>query len=159
MRQIVITVAFLIIALVGICGFAFSEDMFGDMIGVLKDDRVAANEESARTSLKTIHTAFQAYYWREGNTYPQSLNDLTKSEPPYISNYLAEGSYMGYMFEVTDSSDDDYLVVAHPDLSLPSEDSGRYSYCVMKDGLIRQSPEGVKIDSYDTARGLAVVKE
>lgn len=129
------------------------------LVGVLEDDRILGNEESASVTLRALSTAFQSYYYSNKNIYPNTLSELANAKPPYIDSYLAEGSpYMGYKHKIVDVSQDSYLIVAYPDPSVPAKLSGRYSFCIMEDGIVRINRKDGRINSRDVCKILPEFK-
>lgn len=127
-------------------------------IEVAEKDRIYANEETVFTSLSTLSTAFQVYRSVNG-AYPKTLLELSNAKPPYIPSFLnEEDSHMGYKYRIGDSSQNSYLIMAYPDPSTPPEFSGRYSFCVTEDGLVRVGHENKAAASYDTCRSLPAYK-
>jgi hypothetical protein len=123
-------------------------------------DRILSNEESAATNLRTVCSASNLYY-HYYNRYPKNLAELGKqtgSMPPFIDGILATGIRQGYKFEIVDTNNSNFLVTAYPDPSKPTHWSGRYSFCIMKDGIVRVSKEGNPVKSYGDANKLPEYK-
>ncbi len=102
--------------------------------------RKAAAEKSAMSELKTIGTAAEAYYIREGQ-YPTNtttfFNDLVSKD--LLSDYYANksGSYTksGYQISVNSTDEDDYTLTAKP----TSEKKGNKCYRVTTGGVLYQA--------------------
>ncbi|OGX28130.1 MAG: hypothetical protein A3F87_03085 [Omnitrophica WOR_2 bacterium RIFCSPLOWO2_12_FULL_51_24] len=77
--------------------------------------RIQADETSAIASLRTISTACVGYRSIQSPlTYPNSLNELSITTPPYIDQILGSGAKEGYNFTYTLVSPDQYTVTASP---------------------------------------------
>jgi len=138
--------------------YLFAGGILEAAITSLEQERRIASEETAKVRLRYIHAAFQSYYYEHNNIYPKTLHELKKEKPPYI-DIDENDARQGYKYKIVDSSKSTYLIVAYPDPSLPAKFTGRYYFCVMEDGLVRQAPEGTIIDTYEVAKTLKVVEE
>ncbi len=102
--------------------------------------RKAAAEKSAMSELKTLGTAAEAYYIREGS-YPTNtssfLSDLASKD--LLSDYYSDktGSYTksGYTINVTQTTSDEYNIVATP----VSAKKGNKCYKVTTGGVLYQA--------------------
>ncbi len=100
--------------------------------------RVAANEGAAMGNLKTLNTACQAYHIDQ-QTYPESIQTLSTTNPPYIDNVLGSGTRQGYEF-VYESSDSDHFTI-HANPIHTGLLKGRYFY-LDESGTIRTRTDG-----------------
>lgn len=58
---------------------------------------IAQNESNAQATLKLISAALEDYAKDHLGTYPASLSDLTKNNPPYLDKvYITKPSVKGY---------------------------------------------------------------
>ncbi len=92
--------------------------------------RIAANEEMAIRSVRTIATASSTYQV-DKSTYPVALEDMQKAG--LIDETLASGRKSGYHFTYT-STGDHFFVVAMPETS---GTTGNRSFCAAEDFVIR----------------------
>ncbi|MBM3252161.1 MAG: type II secretion system protein [Candidatus Omnitrophica bacterium] len=61
--------------------------------------RLSASQAAAKTTLKILSTAYEAYAADNGGTYNISTNALTSTNPRYINKDYADGSERrGYTF-------------------------------------------------------------
>ena len=136
----------------------FAEGFLEKTIGGLEQERLKANEDTACATLKTIASAFEVY--RSMNQkYPKTINELLNTKPPLIPSYMGDGkSSMGYKHEVIVSGDNNYLIVASPDSSMPAKFTGRYSFCIMEDGKIRRAKKDISITDYEIAQSLELLE-
>ncbi|OGX46673.1 MAG: hypothetical protein A3G38_00720 [Omnitrophica WOR_2 bacterium RIFCSPLOWO2_12_FULL_51_8] len=66
--------------------------------GIMKSI-IDANESSALSTLKLISAALENYAKDNRGSYPASLSELTKPQPPYLDKgYLAQAPIKGYQF-------------------------------------------------------------
>jgi len=75
--------------------------------------RVAANEAAAMANLKAVGNSCQAYHIDQ-QSYPNSLLDLSTSNPPYIDNVLGSGEKQGYEFIYESTDADHFTIHANP---------------------------------------------
>ncbi|HSR52913.1 MAG TPA: prepilin-type N-terminal cleavage/methylation domain-containing protein [Acidobacteriota bacterium] len=98
----------------------------------LVQSRIAANEASAISSVRTITTAQIAFFAGVGNgAFAGSLGDLNANE--LIDAVLAAGQKDGYNFAVTGNGNAGFTVTASP----VSESTGRRSFFSDETGVIR----------------------
>jgi prepilin-type N-terminal cleavage/methylation domain-containing protein len=122
--------------------------------------RVAANEASAASSLRTINTAqitYDSSYPTAG--YATTLTALggTSCTPPdetaacLIDNQLSTGTKSGYAFTITGygSPASTYLVAGSP-----MSGSGNRSFCTIESAVIFVDPTGSAITDHDACQNL-----
>jgi prepilin-type N-terminal cleavage/methylation domain-containing protein len=105
----------------------------------LLSSRKAANEASAISSLRTIHSA-QATYQATlgGNTaYAGAIGGLSATGVDLIDDQLGTGSKSGYTFTVASSASQVYCAEAHP--TTPGT-TGTRSFAVNQQGVIMGAP-------------------
>jgi len=93
--------------------------------------KIAANEASAISSVRTLCTAEFSYAATTGNGSFGDLAALQGEEPPLIDEDLADGGKQGYTFAVTGAADA-FEVTASPD----SENTGRRTFTANQSGVI-----------------------
>lgn len=120
-------------------------------------ERLLANEQSAIANLKVIASA-ATLYQLDNNKLPQKLADLGQGKPAYIDEVLASGAKNGFKFEIIESNDACFLVVAYPDPQVPANRSGIHSFCMMKDGAVRLDKEAKRVESCESCSGLPEYK-
>ena len=76
--------------------------LFALSINSLIRSRMTANEAAAIRTLRTLHSAFVSY--RAVNPgYPETIEDLGRTTPPYIDRVLARtATRRGYIFRMAD---------------------------------------------------------
>jgi type II secretion system protein G len=74
--------------------------------------KIAANESSAQSTLKSIANALETYTISNGR-YPSEMTSLIGAAPPYLSRDYFTGVYNGYTFTPV-LNDYDYSVTAAP---------------------------------------------
>jgi len=105
--------------------------------------RIAANESSSVSSIRTITTAEITYAANHNGAFACSLSDLNADQ--LIDNVLATGQKSGYRFEITSCTPADagveakYEVVARP---VTASQSGRRAFCADETAVIRIDPGG-----------------
>ncbi len=68
------------------------------IMGIMKSI-IDANESSALSTLKLISAALENYAKANNGSYPTSLSELTKPQPPYLDkSYIAQAPIKGYQF-------------------------------------------------------------
>jgi type IV pilus assembly protein PilA len=102
----------------------------------LVNARIAANEGSAISSLKTILTSNEQYNTRY-HEYAEFLSDL--GDTGYIDSLLAAGTKSGYVFNYVGNIND-WNIVAAPEIS---GQTGHRSFYVDQSGVIRWEPSGI----------------
>ncbi|HSR66916.1 MAG TPA: prepilin-type N-terminal cleavage/methylation domain-containing protein [Acidobacteriota bacterium] len=103
----------------------------------LVQSRIAANEASAITSVRTVTTAQIAFFSVAGNgSFAASLADLNAVE--LVDEVLAAGQKDGYTFAVTGNGAAGFTVTASP----ISESTGRRSFFSDETGVIRWAAGG-----------------
>jgi type IV pilus assembly protein PilA len=122
--------------------------------------RIAANEASAATTVRSINTAqvtYQATYPAIG--YARDLASLGGAEPCasqatacLVENKIvvatAPSGLYGYVFAVATSSDGkEYVVSAVP---TARNQTGVRSFCSTEDGVVRVDAKGVAVPDHDT---------
>jgi len=112
---------------------------------VADKDRMSSNEEMASHTLRTLSTGYQSYQFSE-KVAPKSCEELANTNPPYIGNYMCEEEG-AYVFKIIPERDGCYLIVGYPNPSKPPEWSGRYSFCIMEDNIVRVDKNGGSIES------------
>lgn len=92
------------------------------------------NQLLAQVNLKLLSTALENYARNNKNTYPASIEQLTKSSPVYLErNYLSASSIRGYEYDCQRLDASGYNCSAAPvDCKL----TGRMVYSVSTGGLI-----------------------
>ncbi len=75
--------------------------------------KVAANESSAQTTLKSIANSLETYTISNGR-YPSEMTSLIGAAPPYLNKDYFTGIYNGYTFSATSLSDYNYSITAVP---------------------------------------------
>ena len=113
--------------------------------------RRSANEASAISSLRTIHSAQATYQATEGaNTNYGTLGQLSAVSAPstsgLIDTALATGVKSGYNFTVTVTTPQVYCATAAP--STPGTTGNRY-FAVSQPGVIYAGPSAVSCDDTD----------
>ena len=103
--------------------------------------RVAANEASAITSLKTINWA-SITYKATNSVYPSNLSDLITCNPSYIDSALASGMKQGYNFSLI-STNSTFSITAVP--TVPNI-TGVRTFYTDTGGVIRASGNGATAD-------------
>jgi prepilin-type N-terminal cleavage/methylation domain-containing protein len=100
--------------------------------------RINSNEIAALSNLNTLGKAVQQYYMSNGYRYPANLTDLAlpNSNPPYITQEMASGSFSGYQYAYTYVDDDSFYIKANP--RAPGRTGVRYFY-LDETGVIRQN--------------------
>ena len=125
--------------------------------------RMAANEASAVSSIRTINTGMITY----GSTYPTvgfataltNLGGTTPCTPSsstacLIDSVLAGGTKSGYKFAATGSGGTpmvQYYATATP---VTANQTGIRSFCAFEDAVVRVQPGGGAIGSEGTCQGL-----
>jgi type II secretory pathway pseudopilin PulG len=113
--------------------------------------RIHANEAAAVASLRTISMASDAYRSVQGY-YPNRVEELTSTSPPYISEDFASGARQGYIFSIVDTnSTSTFLATALPE---NKGTTGSFSFCVTEDGIVRCDDEGSNILSHYSCTSL-----
>ena len=118
--------------------------------------RRAANEASAISSLRTIHSAQATYQATVGGnvTYAGSLGSLGTAQSPdpngLIDSALATGSKSGYTFVVTAPAPQVYCATAAP--TTPGTTGNRY-FAVSQPGVIYAGPSAVACDDTGVLSG------
>jgi type IV pilus assembly protein PilA len=131
--------------------------------------RIAANEASAASTVRSIDTAqvtYQATYPAIG--YARDLASLGGAEPCtssqatacLIENQIAVATASpglhGYIFATMTSGDgSQYLVTAVP--IVPNQ-TGRRSFCSIEDGVVRVDPSGRAVSDHDTCASMAPIR-
>jgi type IV pilus assembly protein PilA len=76
--------------------------------------KIAANEASAISSVRTIITAQATYASTVGNgAFAAALSDLSATSPPLIDTVLSAGEKSGYTFDCV-ADVDTYTITANP---------------------------------------------
>jgi type II secretory pathway pseudopilin PulG len=110
---------------------------------------INSNEITTISNLTSLGKAIQEYYLHNSYSYPENLTDLTlpNSNPPYISQELASGSYTGYSYAYASSQQDvGFSINAEP--ITPGKTGVRHFY-LDETGVIRTNSER-KADENDT---------
>lgn len=98
----------------------------------LMEARLAANEASAISSVRTISTAQRTFASTQGTgLFADQLSDLV--EAGFIDEALGSGEKDGYRFEMTGAGPDGFTVTAAP---LSSRTGRRHLFCD-ESGVIR----------------------
>jgi prepilin-type N-terminal cleavage/methylation domain-containing protein len=100
--------------------------------------RLIANEGTALANLKAINNACQLYHMNQ-DKYPDSLDVLGDSDPPYLDSTLASGQKQSYQFVYSLVSNDEFSVNANP--TSTGLLKGRYFY-MDESGIIRGKSDG-----------------
>ena len=153
-----LAIAGLVLGYLGIAMIPFILIIAAIAIPNLMRARIAANESSAVSSIRTLNTAqvtYQSTYPTAG--YAPDLQSLGGAEPCtpspgtacLIENRLAVASTMpgrsGYIFTMARSKDgSQYVASAIP---ITRHQSGVRSFCSTEDGVIRVDPSGAEIPS------------
>jgi len=99
--------------------------------------RLAANESSAISTLKTIGTVAETFRSQQSTPgYPATFTALTSATPPYIAGFTIAGDIgdkAGYHFTFAGTTDG-FGAVANP---VTTGVSGNRSFCVDQSGLLR----------------------
>lgn len=100
--------------------------------------RRAANEGSAQSSVRTIHTAQATYQATQGNGQ-FGTNLTTLSGANLIDTQLGGGAKSGYTFvtATTVATPPDFLTTAIPSNVLPITRTGNRTFCMIEDGVMR----------------------
>ena len=105
--------------------------------------RRAANEGSAQSSLRTIHSAEATYQATSGNGNFGNLGELDTAD--LIDPVLGTGTKSGYSFTVRDADIVDsavgtlaqFMAQASPQVTGGVSQSGTRQFCVTEDGVMR----------------------
>lgn len=92
--------------------------------------RVAANDSSAKATLKSISTALETYMTSNG-TYPTTTTALVGAAPPYLNKDYFNGPENGFTFTATLTAGT-YSIVATP----ASSNQGSTTFTITTGGLI-----------------------
>jgi type IV pilus assembly protein PilA len=106
--------------------------------------RRAANEGSAQSSLRTIHSAQVTYQATAGSgAYADSL--ATLQGQTLIDSVLGSGTKSGYDFEIVEQAGAGanavFGVYAFPDLSSGVSQTGTRTFGTTEDGIMRGDPD------------------
>jgi len=101
--------------------------------------RIVAHEGAAIANMKIISNACQLYHI-DNDSYPDSLNELATSDPPYLDEILAKGKKAGYRFSY-ESTEEGFEVKGDP-TGLFASMSARHFF-VDESGVIRSKTGGV----------------
>ena len=112
--------------------------------------RIAANESSAASGIRTINTAEISYYSTYGATYAAALSNLGTGglttacpNPPIaatsclIDPQLASGTKSGYSYTAVGTA-----TAYHAEANPASSQQGVRSFCSIEDGVVRAVPSG-----------------
>ena len=96
--------------------------------------QIQQNQLLAQVNLKLFSTAMENYAKDNKNTYPVSMDLLTKNSPVYLEkDYLAETSLRGYEYDCQRLDVGGYSCTASP---VNCQFSGKMQYTVSTGGLI-----------------------
>ena len=94
----------------------------------------AQNESDALETLKLISTAIENYSRDHLSVYPESIEMLLRSDPPYIDkDYVSESVVKGYMFNCPRLETTGYSCYAEP---VKCQISGTRHFTVTTGGVI-----------------------
>ena len=97
--------------------------------------RLSANEATAIAAMRTLSTAMESFRAAQSPpAYPTNLTDLNATSPPYIDDVLASGNKSGYTFAYTQTSANEYDVVATPQTA---NVTGVRDFFVDQSGVVR----------------------
>lgn len=95
---------------------------------------IQQNQLLAQINLKLLSTALENYAKDNKNTYPASIDSLTRNKPAYLEkDYLAVSSVRGYEYDCQRMDAGGYNCSAAP---LDCKFSGKMIYSVSTGGLI-----------------------
>jgi prepilin-type N-terminal cleavage/methylation domain-containing protein len=101
--------------------------------------RRAANEGSAQSSMRTMHSAETAYKSSAGNGNYGDLSDLLNAN--FVDAVLGNGSKSGYTFAATPDNtvprNTNFYATAVPLDTAAVTRTGNRSYCIAEDGVLR----------------------
>lgn len=98
--------------------------------------RIAANEASAQSALKTISVALENYLIAN-QTYPVDTDLLLSDSPPYLNTDFFNGTiHNGYSFTASTLTLDAYSITAAPLTS----NNGSVSYTITTGGVLTENP-------------------
>lgn len=106
--------------------------------------RRAANEGSAQSALRTIHSAQVTYQATAGSgAYAAALGDLQTQT--LIDTVLGSGTKSGYDFEIVEQAGTGatavFGVYAFPDISSGVSQTGTRTFGTTEDGIMRGDPD------------------
>ncbi len=95
--------------------------------------KIAANDASAKTDLRTLSTASETYANANNGDYPTDIADLTGATPPYVVNLNpCNTQKSGYNFVCTMDSVG-YTFIASP---ISVGGSGTTTYTIVTGGIL-----------------------
>lgn len=98
--------------------------------------RVNSNEAAARGALRTLSSALESYRGATG-AFPDDLDTLTSTTPPYIDSELGAGEKHGYTFEFTVGDSNQAYALAATPLSVGV--TGSQDFAMDESGVITAS--------------------
>jgi type IV pilus assembly protein PilA len=116
--------------------------------------RRAANEGSAQSSLRTIHSSQAVYQATAGNGTFGTLAELANQN--LIDTVLATGTKSGYDFicldaNIVDGPPATFYATANPDNVAPGTRTGNRSFTIAEDGILRGSVSDTPPATYAAA--------
>jgi type IV pilus assembly protein PilA len=116
--------------------------------------RRAANEGSAQSSLRTIHSSQAVYQATAGNGTFGNLGELAAQN--LIDTVLATGTKSGYDFlcpdgNIVDGPPATFYATANPDNVAPATRTGNRSFTIAEDGILRGSVSDTPPATYAAA--------
>ena len=79
--------------------------------------RISANEMVAISTCRTLSTTLEGFRSAQSPpSYPMDLEELSDAMPDYINSALTSGSRQGYTFEYEQLSENQFRIVATPEL-------------------------------------------
>jgi type IV pilus assembly protein PilA len=129
--------------ILGYLGVAFIPILIIAAIGIpgVLSARIAANEATALSSVRTLNTAELSYSSTHANGFTCSLSDLSE----LIDSKLVSGQKSGYAFELSGCTPGEngamvkYQVVAYP---ITQQTSGRRAFCSDESAVIKVDAGG-----------------
>ncbi|MCM8796838.1 MAG: hypothetical protein NC923_03035 [Candidatus Omnitrophica bacterium] len=95
---------------------------------------IPQNESSARATLKLISIALENYAKDNKGVYPDSLEAITQTNPPYLDkDYLSHSAMKGYNYSCPRFDPSGYSCIATPD---KCKISGTKVYTIDTGGLL-----------------------
>lgn len=101
--------------------------------------RINANETVAIHNVRLISTALENYRAsQQPAAYPDELETLGETVPPYVDTEIAAGARAGYLFVYSQVNDNEYDVTATPEVE---NVTGSRTFFVDETGVIRLDGE------------------
>ena len=85
----------------------------GAAVYFLKADEIEANDELAMSTLLTIAVAAETFTTENGGKYPESIEDLTEGDDPFLDQKYCGETTAGFIYECN-FSPEHYTLLAKP---------------------------------------------